>query len=987
MATPIDREVLAGFIDEARSYLPTILGGIEAFHREPGNPATLADAHRLAHSIKGAASMVGLAALSHIAHFAEEVLEEVAEGETQLDRMAVDTLTQAVAQIESYLDGLAEGHLEERPLLAKAVGLFRRLRGLPTEGDEAEVDRLLAGAQPPPLAPPPRAAGEPPDAAAAAAEEASPELREAFLDEAEDHLQTIARLLRELEADPAERQRLGQLRRSVHTLKGAAAMVGFGDVGRLAHRMEDLLDRLFEGSLDPSPEAAEILQATSDAFEDLLRREGDPGELRRGVAELYERFDELLGEEGPEAARPAAALAPLGEEAVIDLARLRAAGAPAAAPAPARPQAAPPLRPSQLVRVPIERLDELVRLVSELVVNRSTFEQHFGHLRREVGELGLSLDRLRRISGRLETEYEVATLAGSARALRRPRALAAAGAAALATPAAPAFDPPELDAPPFGPPEFDDLEFDRYTEFHLLTRELTETGSDISTVTSELVTTIGDFDGYLGRLERLTSEVQDKLMRLRMVPVAQLTSRLHRAVRVTANQQGKKVDLAVDGEEVELDKTVLEEIADPLLHLMRNAVDHGIEPPALRQAVGKPERGRIRLQAYHEGTQVVLQVSDDGAGIEPSALRAAAVGGGYLSETEAAEAADEDLHALLFLPGFSTAGEISEVSGRGVGLDVVKAAVVRNEGSLAVETAPGAGTTFTIRLPMTLAITRVLMVTAAGQTFAVPLGVVRQILRLEREEVERVGSEAVITVEATAYPLLRLADALGLPDTTDDAGGRLPVLILDLGERRYGLAVDRLIEAREVVVKTLGSHLRRVRGITGATLTGDGGVVLILNPSELAAAGNGRLREEPFAARIARRLAHRPLEVLIVDDSLSVRRVLSNLVRSAGWTPLAARDGVEALERIQRSPRAPDVILLDIEMPRMDGYELAASLKGQQAYRDIPIVMITSRAGDKHRRKALDLGVDDYLVKPYQDEVLLNVIRRVTRPAVEARAR
>jgi chemosensory pili system protein ChpA (sensor histidine kinase/response regulator) len=199
--------------------------------------------------------------------------------------------------------------------------------------------------------------------------------------------------------------------------------------------------------------------------------------------------------------------------------------------------------------------------------------------------------------------------------------------------------------------------------------------------------------------------------------------------------------------------------------------------------------------------------------------------------------------------------------------------------------------------------------------------------------------------------------------------------------------VDRLIEAREVVVKTLGSHLRRVRGITGATLTGDGGVVLILNPSELAAAGNGRLREEPFAARIARRLAHRPLEVLIVDDSLSVRRVLSNLVKSAGWTPLAARDGVEALERIQRSPRAPDVVLLDIEMPRMDGYELAASLKGQQAYRDIPIVMITSRAGDKHRRKAFDLGVDDYLVKPYQDEVLLNVIRRVTRPAVEARAR
>jgi chemosensory pili system protein ChpA (sensor histidine kinase/response regulator) len=606
--------------------------------------------------------------------------------------------------------------------------------------------------------------------------------------------------------------------------------------------------------------------------------------------------------------------------------------------------------------VPLARLEELVRLVSELVVHRGTFEQHFGDLTREVGELDLSVERLRRLAGRLETEYEVAALSGGRSALR----WAAAGGGAL--PATEAFDP---------------LELDRYTEFHLLSRELTETGADIATLGGELGGTLGDFDGYLGRLARLTSEAQDKLMRLRMVPLASLASRLHRAVRVTAAQQGKAADLTVEGGAVELDKTVLEEMADPLLHLLRNAVDHGIEPPALRRALGKPERGAIAVKAFHEGTQVVIRISDDGAGIEPEVVRRAAVEGGYLSEAEAAAKGPDEVLSLVFLPGFSTAGRVSEVSGRGIGLDVVHSTVARLKGSLALASTPGQGTALTIRLPMTLAILRVLMVEAAGQTFAVPLPAVAQILRLSRQEIEQVGQEPVVRVGGRVVPLLRLAHALRLPEVVGEEPERVPALVLSLGERQVALAVDRLVEAREVVVKPLGSHLRQVTGVTGATLLGDGSVVLIVNPSELAERAADALPEA--LPRAHHRPAAAALDLLIVDDSLSVRRVLANLMRSAGWNAIPARDGVEALEILQRAARAPDAILLDLEMPRMDGYELAATLKAQDAFRHIPIVVVTSRAGDKHRARALSLGVDEYLVKPYQDETLLAIVRRLTR--------
>ena len=523
----------------------------------------------------------------------------------------------------------------------------------------------------------------------------APELREAFAVEAEEHVEAIGRLLRDLVKRPKDKDLTLEVRRRVHTLKGAAAMVGIQAASGLAHRMEDLLDGVHDEKVDWTDVVQNLLFSSTDALEDMTAKGGVDSQLQNQLSKILADYDEPLGTpETPPKLPPDHALERLlGEDQVIDLTKMPGAmpGGQEAAKAEAR-QAAAPVTPSQVVRIPLDRLDELVRLVSELIVNRSTFEQHFSRYIREVDELNFSIERLKRISTNFETEYAVGAL------MAQQEGVGFAAAAGPAPVARTAADEQEG--------AFDTLELDRYSDIHLLSRDLTETSTDIGSVGTQFGNIIGDFDGYLNRLGRLSSEVQDKLMRLRMVPLASLASRLHRTVRVTAAKANKRADLTIDGENIELDKTVLEEMEGPLEHLLRNAVDHGVEPPELRRALGKPVEGQLGMRAYHEGTQVVIQVSDDGAGLQPELIRSKAVSKGFFTEAEAAELSEQDLYGLVFGAGFSTAKEISEVSGRGVGLDIVKLAVTRMKGRVSIESTPGRGVTFTIRLPMTLAITR-----------------------------------------------------------------------------------------------------------------------------------------------------------------------------------------------------------------------------------------------------------------------------------------
>jgi chemosensory pili system protein ChpA (sensor histidine kinase/response regulator) len=485
------------------------------------------------------------------------------------------------------------------------------------------------------------------------------------------------------------------------------------------------------------------------------------------------------------------------------------------------------------------------------------------------------------------------------------------------------------------------------------------------------------FDHSLNRQGRLSSELQDKVMRLRMVPLSTLSSRLARTVRTVAAQRGKLVRFLIEGAETQFDKTVIEEMADPLLHILRNAVDHGIESPAVRRAKEKPPMGTIRLQALYEGTQILVRISDDGAGINPERLRKAAVSGGYLSSIDAAKVPMTDLFSLIFLPGFSTAPEVSEISGRGVGLDVARIAIHRLNGNVKVESQPDEGTTFTIRLPMTLAVMRALLVKIGQETFAIPLVGIKQVIKISSDKIDRVGKEPVVLFDNTVYPLLNLTKLLNFKIVDESRGALQSVLLVHFEDRHVAIAVDEALGGREIVVKNMGNHLRQVRGVSGTTLTGNGTVVLILNLAELI--------QDVFRPRQQRTVpsvkpvsvSRRSITVLVVDDSLSVRRVLSNLISSAGWKPVLAKDGLDALEMLPRLTTPPDIVLLDIEMPRMDGYELISALRSQPKHQQTPIVVLTSRAGQKHRDKAFEVGATDYLVKPYQDEVLLSLIRQL----------
>jgi chemosensory pili system protein ChpA (sensor histidine kinase/response regulator) len=962
MSRSVDNQVLEGFIEEARSYIPLILDCINLLEAHPSETETLEEAYRHIHTIKGASAMVGLAGLSHMAYHIEELMEEIADGQVAVKDDTAANLREAVTFIEEYLEEVSSETLDERYLVAEVLQIYRRVKGLPEEDDESALGEAMMSLETATVGVTDKEnlSVDLPAAHEDRYEDTSPELLEVFALEAEDHLRNIITQLSTLEKEPENKELLQEVRRSVHTLKGAAGAVGLQDIVRLTHRMEDLLEYLFDDSLVLNAGTVDILYKSTDALEDLSTGEVDENVLRATIQELYDGYSDLLGNLDHEEERLRGTEL-LDGEGIIDLTKITFPAHERTSSIPMEKGMAPVARkPGEVVRVPLERLDDLVRLVSELVIGRTAFEQRMTKFIREVDELQLSSDRLRRVSTNIESNYEVSALGGKLSIHQAPSVLNPGGTIESAV-----------------TQDFDELEFDRYTEFHLLSRELIETTSDIRTVGNELVTMIGDFDSILNRQGRISSEIQNKLMRTRMVPLATLATRLHRAVRVLAREQGKMVELVLEGEEIELDKTVLDEMADPLLHLLRNAVDHGIEPPELRQVMGKTERGKIVLRAFHEGNQVVIQVSDDGTGLEPQILQSAAIRGGHVSDVDATQLPVDDLYSLIFLPGFSTAGEVSEISGRGVGLDIVKTNVHRLKGTVSVASTPGKGTDFVIRLPMTLAIMRALLVKAHNETFAVPLGVVTNILRLERDEIELVGREPVIRLEHRVYPLLRLGEVLDLKQPADETEHRLPVLILDVGTQQVALVVDQLIGGREIVIKTLGSHLRKVHGVAGATLMGDGSVVLILNPSELVVDAPAEDVVQKTSHPTALTSTHDALAVMIVDDSISVRRVVSNLIKGVGWVPITAKDGIEALEIIQRSTKMPDLMLVDIEMPRMDGYELMSTIKAQDAYQHIPLVVLTSRAGKKHRRKALETGASEYIVKPYQDDVLISVIRRL----------
>ena len=1012
MSAQRDPAILLAFVDEARSYLPGIRDGLLAYLADENQASEIQSAYRLTHTIAGAASMVGLDELSAFARGTENILEEFAlvGGTLSPDRGA---------EVLSHLD-----EIEQR--LAVIADVAADADASPDAADPLVAsfgEAFVFDGSPDDLGPGPLSVGNEGLEDTPADEDIDPEMLEIFRLEAEEHLRTVSASLVVLDRTPGDRPTLKDIRRSAHTLKGAAAVVGFQSVTKLAHRMEDLLDALYDNERPATPALTSLLLAATEQLEQLVGGT-PPSELAHSLEITYRQFDSILpivqaggvveaiGAEGPVVASGTPAATVVGTpdatvdalaEALVDedadatdvaaepqtavasiAAAARSVGvdldadgaepeeaeavpAGTAANDAAMADAAAAAGARQFVRVPLAKLDSVSKLMGELVISRTALEQRVAQLEQQIVELHHSTDRLRRASGEIESEYETTAL------LRGPVYAATGTESARFIGGGNALTAP---APTGGGHGFDDLEFDRYTEFHRLTREMAEATSDSFAVRTELENLLGDFDSLLNRQRRLANDVQESVMRMRMVPLRTLATRLHRTVRVTADRQGKQAELVLEGDTLELDSQVLDSMGEPLLHMLRNSVGHGIETPDVRRSLRKPARGRVWLSAYHEGTQAVLRVRDDGRGLDAEQLRKKAVSGGFLSADRAAALSDADVMSLVFLQGLSTADKVTDVSGRGVGMDIVRDTVQKLRGTISIDSTPNEGTSFTIRLPLTLAVIRALIVRVHGQPFAVPLAAMQQILRLSAEESARMIRERVVSLNNKLLPVVRLSDALEIPDIADSPS-KLPVLIVRVGESEVALVVDDIVEGREVVIKSLGRHLQRVRGIMGATIFGDGSVVPILNVVDLL----GKHEAEPVVAHVPAvpvKTQRDTLTVMIVDDSPSVRRVMSNLIKGASWTPLTAKDGLDAIEMLRNATALPDVVLTDIEMPRMDGYELLAALKANEVLARLPVAMITSRAGEKHRRKALDNGATDYLTKPYSDEQLLSMVRRMS---------
>jgi chemosensory pili system protein ChpA (sensor histidine kinase/response regulator) len=602
------------------------------------------------------------------------------------------------------------------------------------------------------------------------------------------------------------------------------------------------------------------------------------------------------------------------------------------------------------LRVNPETMDKMVNYAGEVSIFRSRIEQQNGALGFNLAELEQTVSRLRSQLRQLEIETE-------AQILFRYERDKEEGADTVE--------------------EFDPLEMDRFSTIQHLSRGLMETVDDLTSINDLLDEEQKETDTLLLQQSRVVTDLQDGLLRTRMVAFSQLLPRLQRLVRQTCRPLKKLADMDVHGEEMELDRTILDRMIAPLEHLLRNAVSHGIESPEERRQAGKDETGHITFDLWREGNEVVIKISDDGAGLNMDAIRQRAKKRGLL--VEGADVSNEDLMQFILEHGFSTAEEVSQIAGRGVGMDVVVSEVKQLGGSLDIQSTTGVGTSFVIHLPLTLAITEALLVQLGEEVYAVPPNSVEGVVRIDREQLQASydGEHAGFTYAQHTYPIRYLGSILGTGNPSLSEQRRwFPLLLVRWGEHRMALQVDEFQGHRQIVVKSVGPQLSTVRWFTGGTILGDGRVALILDISALVRMDAAKTTVDKEAV-----ITPAPVEakagarIMVVDDSITVRKVTSRLLERQGMDVVTAKDGVDAIAKLQDFH--PDVMLLDIEMPRMDGFEVARHMKNSDELNDIAIIIITSRTGEKHRNLAMELGVKRYLGKPYQEAELLDNINEL----------
>lgn len=982
----------------------------------------------------------GLAALDAGCEGLIGVFDQVAASEAVGDvQVLVDRLESDLnaAEVDSYDDSVVEGASSEEEL----PELESSDIDYPVQ-DTGEEYQSETGGEP---------AHEFVDIAPAfEAEEPDSELIEIFLEEADEILEQASSAKQRWIDDSTDGGALDELQRCLHTLKGGARMAGITAIGDLSHELESLYETVAEGRLSLSPQLYDMVHACDDRIMDMLGELRDQfrcnaandlinrvqqfretGELEQQVGYLSDAADNqgFVAEAGPlleqlsvqinETAKADADHAQLHgaiqaslesfqnvayqctvneagdlchiflevlsslepeelaeEQPQADLAdwleristcfkeaqqaelEQSSETTEAEMPAAVAEQSTERKATQDNVRVSAGLLEQLVDLAGETSVSRSRVEQQVSRYGYAIDEVGVTIERLREQLRRLENETETQIL------FRQER------------------EGPTHEG-------FDPLEMDRYSRMQELSRALMESVSDLLDLKETLRDQVRVTENLLLQQSRTNTELHEGLMKARMVPFSRLVPRLRRIVRQISGELNKSVDMQFKNAEAELDRSLLEHMTAPLEHMLRNALDHGIESVNQREAAGKSATGRVVLNLFRDGGDIVLELQDDGAGIDIERVRSKAIESGLMAAD--ARLSDHEILQFIMHQGFSTAEQVTQISGRGVGLDVVHSEIRQLGGSISIDSELGKGTSFTVRLPFTVSITRALMVNVGEDAFALPLSSIEGVVRINPYELEEYYRESGPDFEyaGVKYDLHYLGDFLGRGQTHQVQSGvlPLPVILVRTSDHAIAVQVDSISGSREVVLKPLGPQFNNVPGMSGATILGDGRVVLILDMASmvrehLAKVGIEQAEEEDVQAAAPAPVADDHLRVMVVDDSVTVRKVASRLLERHGMEVVLAKDGVEAMTKLQEV--VPSIMLLDIEMPRMDGFELASLVRHDDNLRDVPIIMISSRTGDKHQARAREIGVNQFMGKPFQEADLLEAIGELTGTEFES---
>ncbi|MBD2041905.1 hybrid sensor histidine kinase/response regulator [Microcoleus sp. FACHB-672] len=939
-------QLIGAFFAEAQEFLQlleTNLLAMESSSAGDVRSQLVKEMFRAAHSIKGSALMFGFEELAKAAHVLEDCFAIVRDGTniSNLNQTTITALLEGVDHLKKIANKSASGdsNIEED---FKAIAQIKE-----------QLETEFGKKTPPPVSVSKNAAG-------------AGLLKAIFENEVPPIINRLESEISQAKTETLEKT-LVVINEIYYQLSGLSGMLQLPEFGEIADRLRPLIDapNLSLEQLKSSGWAvAQNLQAAREQI-----CSGQAINVPAVITEVKVEED-LVSPQIPETEelKTEEKIIPVEETVVIPQPQ---------APAPNPISSTTVQRPT--IRIDLERLTELVNLVGELVINRTNLELQESQLRSEVKRIRRKILDLNHYGGQLREEYDRMSIGdGEWRIKNEEIGLKKSALSILNS-------------------VFDSLEMDEYTEFHSTAQEVIETTQAISQSASKIDELASKFERSTDHLRRITDQLRSRVMQLRVVAFSRAVDHVPRALRDLCQAYNKEVNLLLLGRDTKIDESLLDALRDPLVHLVRNAFDHGIEPPEVRKAIGKSVSGQIEIEARHQGGQTIITVTDDGKGIDPEAIRRQIVAKEFMTVEQAQELSTAELYEFLFWPGFSTVDKVQDLSGRGVGLDVVRTNLRQVRGTVKVDSRPGKGTSFILKLPLMLSITEALLVKTDRNTVAVPLDAVEEILHLQAHQVHRAGTQPMVRWRDEFVRLVRLQELIHYsilhpdgPSPDPIAQDYIPVLVLASSEGILATAVERIVGQQEIVVKPLPAPLSKPHGVVGCTILGDGRVVTILDVDDLVSQFQTRnatavaVPDKRPTAGHARQATTVPVllpskshpQILVVDDSYAIRQLLGLALTRARYRVVQAKDGQDALEKLQTNVDF-SLVIADIEMPRMDGFELLREIKSDPKFAAIPVAMLTSRSGAKHRQMALELGASHYFTKPYSEPHLLEVIAQL----------